>query len=116
MICRYLLFWTFAAAVSPDLALAKNYELGLYKSLLSKYNKLERPVEDNRKPITVKLGLVLNQIIDIEDRSEVMHLNVWLNFVSITSYSAAFVRNSGFFIGMARLSSSLEFYRERWRS
>lgn len=40
-------------------------EQRLYKDLMKNYNKLERPAENNSSPVIVKLGVVLNQIIDV---------------------------------------------------
>ena len=37
----------------------------LYDDLLSNYNRLIRPVENNTDHLTVKLGLKLSQLIDV---------------------------------------------------
>ena len=37
----------------------------LYDDLLSNYNRLIRPVENNTEHLTVKLGLKLSQLIDV---------------------------------------------------
>ena len=61
--CRYLTslvaaaLWLGAAA-NPD---AKR----LYDDLLSRYNRLIRPVGNNSDTITVKMGLRLSQLIDV---------------------------------------------------
>ncbi|KAH3830113.1 hypothetical protein DPMN_103350 [Dreissena polymorpha] len=53
----------------------------LYHDLLvqNKYNKLIRPVGNNTKePLTVKMGIRLSQIIDVDELNQVMTTNVWL--------------------------------------
>lgn len=41
------------------------HEKRLYELLLSNYNVLERPVENNSLPVVVFLGLFFQQIIDL---------------------------------------------------
>ncbi|XP_052793766.1 acetylcholine receptor subunit alpha-like 1 isoform X1 [Mya arenaria] len=53
----------------------------LYHDLLiqNKYNKLIRPIGNNtNKPLTVKMGIRLSQIIDVDELNQVMTTNVWL--------------------------------------
>ncbi|WAQ98320.1 ACH4-like protein [Mya arenaria] len=53
----------------------------LYHDLLiqNKYNKLIRPIGNNtHKPLTVKMGIRLSQIIDVDELNQVMTTNVWL--------------------------------------
>lgn len=53
----------------------------LYHDLLiqNKYNKLIRPVGNNtNQPLTVKMGIRLSQIIDVDELNQVMTTNVWL--------------------------------------
>ncbi|XP_013406862.1 acetylcholine receptor subunit alpha-like 1 [Lingula anatina] len=52
----------------------------LYRDLLEKrgYNKLIRPVSDNNNNLTVKLGLRLTQLIDVDEKNQIMTTNVWL--------------------------------------
>ncbi|KAL4228144.1 Neuronal acetylcholine receptor subunit [Mactra antiquata] len=53
----------------------------LYHDLLiqNKYNKLIRPVGNNtNEPLTVKMGIRLSQIIDVDELNQVMTTNVWL--------------------------------------
>lgn len=53
----------------------------LYHDLLiqNKYNKLIRPVGNNTdRPLTVKMGIRLSQIIDVDELNQVMTTNVWL--------------------------------------
>ncbi|XP_013406864.1 acetylcholine receptor subunit alpha-like 1 [Lingula anatina] len=52
----------------------------LYDDLLYKsgYNKLIRPVGNNSDKLTVKLGLRLTQLIDVDEKNQIMTTNVWL--------------------------------------
>uniref|UniRef100_A0A1I8HTQ0 Nicotinic acetylcholine receptor alpha 2 subunit n=1 Tax=Macrostomum lignano TaxID=282301 RepID=A0A1I8HTQ0_9PLAT len=55
----------------------------LYDDLLVKtdYNKLIRPVNNNSKTLTVYLGLKLSQLIDVDEKNQIMTTNVWLREV-----------------------------------
>ncbi|XP_031636440.1 acetylcholine receptor subunit alpha-like 1 [Contarinia nasturtii] len=50
----------------------------LYDDLLSNYNRLIRPVGNNSDRLTVKLGLRLSQLIDVNLRNQIMTTNVWV--------------------------------------
>jgi len=50
----------------------------LYDDLLSNYNRLIRPVENNTEKLTVHLGLKLSQLIDVDLKNQVMTTNIWL--------------------------------------
>ncbi|OQR70870.1 acetylcholine receptor subunit alpha 1-like [Tropilaelaps mercedesae] len=68
-----MLSYVFRTAVAnPD---AKR----LYDDLMSSYNRLIRPVGNNSDRLTVKMGLKLSQLIDVNLRSQIMTTNVWVN-------------------------------------
>ena len=50
----------------------------LYDDLLSNYNRLIRPVSNDTETLTVKLGLKLSQLIDMDLKNQVMTTNVWV--------------------------------------
>ncbi|XP_065566592.1 acetylcholine receptor subunit beta-like 2 isoform X1 [Artemia franciscana] len=50
----------------------------LYDDLLSNYNRLIRPVENNTDIVKVYLGLKLSQLIDVNLKNQVMTTNVWV--------------------------------------
>ncbi|XP_071516631.1 acetylcholine receptor subunit alpha-like 1 isoform X1 [Panulirus ornatus] len=50
----------------------------LYDDLLSSYNRLIRPVGNNSDRLTVKLGLKLSQLIDVNLKNQIMTTNVWV--------------------------------------
>ncbi|XP_023289222.1 acetylcholine receptor subunit beta-like 2 isoform X2 [Orussus abietinus] len=61
----------------------KNYEANpdskrLYDDLLSNYNRLIRPVINNTETLTVRLGLKLSQLIEMNLKNQVMTTNVWV--------------------------------------
>ncbi|ESN92655.1 hypothetical protein HELRODRAFT_69301 [Helobdella robusta] len=51
----------------------------LYEDLLKKgYNKLIRPVSNSSDTLIVRIGLRLTQIIDVDEKNQIMTTNVWL--------------------------------------
>ncbi|XP_052101769.1 acetylcholine receptor subunit alpha-like [Mytilus californianus] len=52
----------------------------LYYDLLKgrKYNKLIRPVGNSSDKLTVRMGIRLSQLIDIDEKNQIMTTNVWL--------------------------------------
>lgn len=53
----------------------------LIRDLFRDYNKLIRPVEYANQTIEVELGMQLIQLININEKNQVMTSNVWLHFV-----------------------------------
>ena len=54
----------------------------LYDDLLHDYNRLIRPVPNFTETLTVRLGLKLSQLIDVDLKNQVMTTNVWVDQVS----------------------------------
>ncbi|XP_057699171.1 neuronal acetylcholine receptor subunit alpha-7-like isoform X2 [Corythoichthys intestinalis] len=54
------------------------YQRKLYRDLMVNYNRLERPVQNDSAPIVVELGLTLLQIIDVDEKNQVLITNAWL--------------------------------------
>ncbi|CAB4068461.1 CHRNN [Lepeophtheirus salmonis] len=50
----------------------------LYDDLLSNYNRLIRPVSNHTEKVTVKLGLRLSQLVDLNLKDQILTTNVWL--------------------------------------
>ncbi|XP_037923840.1 acetylcholine receptor subunit alpha-like 1 isoform X2 [Hermetia illucens] len=67
----FVTFQFFASLANPD---AKR----LYDDLLSNYNRLIRPVGNNSDRLTVKMGLRLSQLIDVNLKNQIMTTNVWV--------------------------------------
>ncbi|XP_025203007.1 acetylcholine receptor subunit alpha-like 1 isoform X2 [Melanaphis sacchari] len=74
----------FAAVIVGQLAMPYASVYGsidakrLYDDLLSNYNRLIRPVGNNSDRLTVKMGLKLSQIIEVNLRNQIMTTNVWV--------------------------------------
>ncbi|PNF31810.1 Neuronal acetylcholine receptor subunit alpha-7 [Cryptotermes secundus] len=55
------------------------HEKKLLTKLLERYNVLERPVANESEPLEVKFGLTLQQIIDVDEKNQILTTNAWLN-------------------------------------
>ncbi|PIO60519.1 Cation transporter family protein [Teladorsagia circumcincta] len=57
---------------------ASHREGELYAKLLEEYEPLERPVANSSEPVNVKMGLVLQQIISVDEKNQLVDVNAWL--------------------------------------
>ncbi|XP_043073013.1 neuronal acetylcholine receptor subunit alpha-7-like [Puntigrus tetrazona] len=55
------------------------YQRTLLKNLLKDYNRMERPVANDSQPLTVFLSMSLIQIMDVDEKNQVLTSNIWLN-------------------------------------
>lgn len=55
-------------------------ESRLLNDLLRGYLIDERPVVESKQPVIVKLGVILQQLIDLDERSEQLTVNMWLKY------------------------------------
>ncbi|XP_019753533.2 neuronal acetylcholine receptor subunit alpha-7 isoform X2 [Dendroctonus ponderosae] len=55
------------------------YEKTLLNKLLDNYNILERPVANESEPLSVRFGITLQQIIDVDEKNQILTTNAWLN-------------------------------------
>ncbi|EYC15936.1 hypothetical protein Y032_0035g3052 [Ancylostoma ceylanicum] len=55
-------------------------ETRLYSDLLNGYNPLERPVENASQPLVVKIKMFLQQILDVDEKNQLVSLNAWLSY------------------------------------
>uniref|UniRef100_A0AAR2LTN2 Neuronal acetylcholine receptor subunit alpha-7 n=1 Tax=Pygocentrus nattereri TaxID=42514 RepID=A0AAR2LTN2_PYGNA len=55
------------------------HQRALLKNLLKDYNRMERPVANDSQPLTVILSLSLVQIMDVDEKNQVLTTNIWLN-------------------------------------
>ncbi|XP_059151414.1 neuronal acetylcholine receptor subunit alpha-7-like [Physella acuta] len=64
-------------------SLQGQHERQLLKALFEEgnYSKLERPVDNDTDPIDVKFGIILQQIIDVSERSESLTTSLWLRLL-----------------------------------
>ncbi|CAJ0939493.1 unnamed protein product, partial [Mesorhabditis belari] len=56
------------------------HERRLYEELMRDYNVLERPVENHKQAVSVKLKVSLQQIIDVDEKNQVVNVNAWLDY------------------------------------
>jgi nicotinic acetylcholine receptor len=80
LVCKLLVVLvSLASLVTP--ALADQDAKRLYEDLLTDYNRLIRPVGNNSDRLTVKLGLKLSQLIDVNLKNQIMTTNMWVEQV-----------------------------------
>ncbi|XP_018022912.1 acetylcholine receptor subunit alpha-type acr-16 [Hyalella azteca] len=70
---------TLLLACLPTGANAGQHERRLLSDLLGNYNPLERPVANESEPVQVSFGITLQQIIDVDEKNQILTTNVWLN-------------------------------------
>lgn len=75
---RQLLAVTLFLVIIPDSKLGP-HEKRLLDMLLETYNVLERPVANESEALEVKFGLTLQQIIDVDEKNQILTTNAWLN-------------------------------------
>ncbi|XP_059487019.1 neuronal acetylcholine receptor subunit alpha-7 isoform X4 [Neocloeon triangulifer] len=63
----------------PKESLQGPHERRLLNDLLNAYNTLERPVANESEPLEVKFGLTLQQIIDVDEKNQLLITNIWLS-------------------------------------
>uniref|UniRef100_A0A665VVW5 Neuronal acetylcholine receptor subunit alpha-7 n=1 Tax=Echeneis naucrates TaxID=173247 RepID=A0A665VVW5_ECHNA len=54
------------------------YQRRLYKELMRNYNPLERPVSNDSHSLTVQFSISLLQIMDVDEKNQVLTTNIWL--------------------------------------
>ncbi|XP_076177262.1 nicotinic acetylcholine receptor alpha6 isoform X2 [Ptiloglossa arizonensis] len=64
--------------VLPQESLCGSHEKRLLNQLLLTYNTLERPVANESEPLEVKFGITLQQIIDVDEKNQILTTNAWL--------------------------------------
>ncbi|XP_076234430.1 nicotinic acetylcholine receptor alpha7 subunit isoform X2 [Calliopsis andreniformis] len=73
--------WTLLAVIAlaaSGLVNGGYHEKRLLSDLLDKYNVLERPVGNESEPLVLKFGLTLMQIIDVDEKNQLLITNLWL--------------------------------------
>jgi len=63
----------------PSDVLGGPHERRLLNDLLEHYNTLERPVYNESEPLQLLFGLTLQQIIDVDEKNQILTTNIWLN-------------------------------------
>ncbi|XP_063764628.1 neuronal acetylcholine receptor subunit alpha-7 [Eleginops maclovinus] len=54
------------------------HQRSLYKELMRNYNPLERPVSNDSHSLTVHFSFSLLQIMDVDEKNQVLTTNIWL--------------------------------------
>ncbi|XP_069997179.1 neuronal acetylcholine receptor subunit alpha-7 isoform X3 [Penaeus vannamei] len=62
----------------PKEATCGEHERRLLHDLLDNYNQLERPVGNESEPVVVSFGITLQQIIDVDEKNQLLITNTWL--------------------------------------
>ncbi|XP_017876935.1 neuronal acetylcholine receptor subunit alpha-7-like isoform X1 [Ceratina calcarata] len=73
--------WTLMAAIAlaaSGLVNGGSHEKRLLTDLLDAYNVLERPVGNESDPLVLSFGLTLMQIIDVDEKNQLLITNLWL--------------------------------------
>ncbi|GAV02418.1 hypothetical protein RvY_12988 [Ramazzottius varieornatus] len=60
---------------------ADEHEYRLMDYLLENYNSAVRPAKNHTEPLTVTFGMALTQLIDVDEKNQIMTTNCWLNQV-----------------------------------
>ena len=47
---------------------------------MENYQKYERPVLDESDPVELQFGIDLQQIIDLDERNQLLQTNMWLTY------------------------------------
>nr|CAD7428824.1 unnamed protein product [Timema monikensis] len=66
------------------------HERRLLNALLDHYNTLERPVSNESEPLEVKFGLTLQQIIDVDEKNQILTTNAWLNLIELSLHIGSY--------------------------
>uniref|UniRef100_A0A803J3Z9 Cholinergic receptor, nicotinic alpha 7 n=1 Tax=Xenopus tropicalis TaxID=8364 RepID=A0A803J3Z9_XENTR len=72
--------------MNAKVSLQGEYQRKLYKELMKNYNPLERPVLNDSHPLTVYFGMSLMQIMDVDEKNQVLTTNIWLQMQWIDYY------------------------------
>ncbi|XP_064411103.1 neuronal acetylcholine receptor subunit alpha-4 [Latimeria chalumnae] len=67
------------APVACHMKTRTHAEERLFNSLFTAYNRLSRPVSNISDVVIVKFGLSIAQLIDVDEKNQMMTTNVWLN-------------------------------------
>ncbi|CAB1434000.1 unnamed protein product [Pleuronectes platessa] len=76
--CLSLLFFTLPPQVCFQVRPRAHAEERLLQDLFVHYNKLSRPVENTSDTVMVHFGLSIAQLIDVDEKNQMMTTNVWV--------------------------------------
>ncbi|XP_011474999.1 neuronal acetylcholine receptor subunit alpha-2 isoform X1 [Oryzias latipes] len=73
-----LFFIALSRHVSSQIEPRAHAEERLLQNLFARYNKLSRPVQNTSDTVLVHFGLSIAQLIDVDEKNQMMTTNVWL--------------------------------------
>ncbi|KAJ8406421.1 hypothetical protein AAFF_G00299950 [Aldrovandia affinis] len=76
---RNIILYFTGIACLLNVSLQGEEQRRLYRDLMISYNLLERPVLEESQSVTVQLGLHLLQIVDVDEKNQVLTTNAWLD-------------------------------------
>ncbi|XP_029414667.1 neuronal acetylcholine receptor subunit alpha-5 isoform X2 [Nannospalax galili] len=62
----------------PEPSFVAKHEDSLFKDLFEDYERWVRPVEHLNDKIKIKFGLAISQLVDVDEKNQLMTTNVWL--------------------------------------
>lgn len=77
-LCCANLLWLALLFSAPQDTEQGAHERRLLGDLLANYNTLERPVFNESEPLILSFGLTLQQIIDVDEKNQLIITNIWL--------------------------------------
>ncbi|KAL3832636.1 hypothetical protein ACJMK2_024264 [Sinanodonta woodiana] len=69
----------FVSAISVPGVFGDGYEYRLVQDLMKEYDKRIRPSKNHTQTLNVTFGVALAQIIDVDERNQIITTNCWLN-------------------------------------
>lgn len=76
------------SALKNSVCQAGHNEKRLLHDLLDTYNTLERPVVNESDPLQISFGLTLQQIIDVDEKNQMLVTNIWLKLVRVKIFGS----------------------------
>lgn len=61
---------------------AGKHEKRLLQKLFADYDPLERPVENESQSLEVKVGMAIQQVVDLDEKMQVLRSSGWMDYVS----------------------------------
>ncbi|KAG7473332.1 hypothetical protein MATL_G00094620 [Megalops atlanticus] len=75
---RNFALYLISTACLLNVSLQGEHQRRLYKDLMTNYNPLERPVFNDSHSLTVHFSFSLMQIMDVDEKNQVLTTNIWL--------------------------------------
>ena len=64
-----------------SLVLTSEVEFRLIRDLRENYDSAERPIKNHSEAVHVHLRLILQQIVDVDEKNQILNLVLWTQFV-----------------------------------